>query len=267
MKEGTPLLLPATQQTLDWARHAIGEDLVLRRVISLPNEARAMLVRSHPPRGACEIRLAEPEQPFVQHLVTHEVGHLVRLYQVAEPERLMPVIRQSSSTLSNLMAADSARLVGSGMLPEAATRLARSRYATLIFRLGSYPADLRIEQWIHDRFPRLRSLQERSLSVDISRVHGFLQPNATPSVSAATYRPTAAIAAARAYHAAALFNRPVLADPFIRSDVAELGKELVQLALTREDQGHRSDMAAVDAWAERLRIRGWFEWQPHVASL
>jgi hypothetical protein len=71
----------------------------------------------------------------------------------------------------------------------------------------------------------------------------------------------------QAVQVADLFHRSDLLNPFRQHGLEEPGRRLVELALSPADEGHRSDMAATDAWARELGVSGWFEWKPYEASL
>ena len=45
-----------------------------------------------------------------------------------------------------------------------------------------------------------------------------------------------------------------------------LGEMLARNVLDGPDQGHRSDMAATNRWAEELGLTGWFKWQTFQES-
>src|SRR4051812_21573390 len=82
---------PDAKKALALARRHAGKAPVLRRVKDLPGEARAMLVRPLIAGRPYEIRVGRGQERFLDHLVAHEVGHLVRLHRVPEEARLLPV--------------------------------------------------------------------------------------------------------------------------------------------------------------------------------
>jgi hypothetical protein len=95
-------------------------------------------------------------------------------------------------------------------------------------------------------------------------------PSLRPQVEALTpptiYRATMAMNAAQAHHVAELYSLPRLTKPFERNGFGSAGRELASVVLDRQDDGHRSDMRAVNQWASRLGLSGWFEWRLMDAS-
>jgi hypothetical protein len=83
-------LEPDAQRVLRLATRLVGRPPVITRKPHLPGDVRGMLVRPLNPRKPYEIHFARGQERFVDHIVAHEVGHIVRLPQVPEPERLMP---------------------------------------------------------------------------------------------------------------------------------------------------------------------------------
>jgi hypothetical protein len=226
-----------------------------------------MLVRPRRPRQPYEIHVARGEERSIDHLVAHEVGHLVRLHQVPEDERLVAVAT-----------AESRRRAAEQIAPELITALMRGIpddalpgaftlwFTGVCTQLTSFPADLRIEQWIHDRFVGIRPVQRRSLVEEVHRCAPAFLPEVAALTPPTIYRATMAMNAAQAHHVAELYSLPELRRPFEVSGYATVGSRLAHLALDPEDHGHRSDMAATNAWADELAIPGWIAWQRPSAS-
>jgi hypothetical protein len=133
-------------------------------------------------------------------------------------------------------------------------------------QLASFPADLRIEAWIHSRFPGLRAVQRRSLLVEVHRAMPSFLPAAIAFTPPTVYRATMAMNAAQAFHVAELFGAPALMAPFERHQFADQGRRLARAVLDLEDEGHRSDVSAVTAWAHELGLSDWYEWRPYTGT-
>lgn len=254
---------PDAQRALRLATRLVGKTPVVVRKPQLPNEVRGMLVRPLNPRKPYQIQLARGQERFLDHIATHEVGHLVRLYQVPEEERLMPVSTAANRRRAIHQIVDEIIPLQRRGIPESALpTLFDGWYKGVCSQLASFPADLHIEAWIHREFPGLRPVQRRSLFLEVQR--GF--PAFAPEVAALTpptmYRATMAMNAAQALHVAELYRAPDLALPYHNAGFAEVGLRLAEIALQPPDEGHRSDMVAVARWADKLRLEGWISWQP-----
>lgn len=258
---------PEVAEVLRIGRKLTGKQPALKRERNLPGDARAMLTRPKAPHRPYEIRYARGQQRFLPHLIAHEVGHLVRLYQVEEEERLMPASTpETRRTAAEALAPGLVNLLTLGLPEEAIPQLFDMWLQGLGPQLANFPADLRIEAWIHEHFPGLRSIQERSLIAEVNRCAPLLQPEASRLTPAVIYFPTMAMNAAQAYHVAELYRRPELMVPFDQYGFGDKGRYLARLALDAQDLGHRSDMAATNAWAQDLGLTGWYEWLRYEGS-
>ena len=258
---------PEVRQVLDLARRLTGKEPILKRVPRLPNDARAMLVRPETSRNPHEIHFVRGEERVIGHLIAHEVGHLVRLYQVPEDERLMPAVTPDSRRrAAEQILPELASLLYRGVPEDALVELFDPWYQSLCTQLASFPADLRIEAWIRERFSALRRVQQRSLLEEAGRALPLLQPEAAALTPPTIYRANMAMNAAQAWQIAEFYSAPSIMEPFERHGFSSVGKRLAHMVLDRNDEGHRSDMQAVNEWADELRLSGWFEWQPYTGS-
>jgi hypothetical protein len=83
---------PEVRKTLVHAQRLTGKEPVIKEVPLLPGDVKAQLVRPHIPGRPYEIQVARGQERVIEHLITHEVGHIARLHQVPEEERLAPAI-------------------------------------------------------------------------------------------------------------------------------------------------------------------------------
>ena len=157
-------------RVLPLAERLSGRPPRIQRALSLPNDVRAMLVHPTTPQRPCEIRYAKGQELVLEHLIAHEVGHIVRLHQVPEAERLMPVMSaQSRWHAVEQITGELAPLEHQGLSAEQVVALFVMWHEALCTQLGSFPADLRIEAWVHEQFPGLRPIQRRSLLEEVAR--------------------------------------------------------------------------------------------------
>lgn len=268
MKERLPHQVRGeVQQVLQEARRVIGKEPGLRRVDDLPHGTRAMLHRRSSPGRPWEILYRKGEEPVLGHLIAHEVGHLVRLHRVPEAERLMAAaISETRERAARQLLPELAVLLAQGFPGELLPAEFDRWYAAIVGQVVYGPTDLRIEQWVSNRFSKLHTVQRRSLLEEVSRNAPLLEPAVVRMTSPTIYRAQMAMNAAQACHVARLFQRPEVIEPFKTHGLADAGERLVQMVFEAPDEGHRSDMAAANRWAKELNLAGWFEWQPLEVS-
>jgi hypothetical protein len=242
------------QRALRLATRLAGKQPIITRVPTIAGEARARLIRPLQAKRPYEIEFARGQERVLDHLVAHEVGHIERLHRVPEEERLFAVAT-----------AQNRRRAAEQIAPEILARLGRSVpdellmgffeiwYQGVCTQLASFPADLRIEQWVHDSYPGIRELQRRSL---IQEVHRSF-PGFAPEVIALT-PPT--------IFRATMDGMPELVAPFEAHEFAAMGSYLSERVFGAADEGHRSDMAATNDWAQAVTLAGWITWQQPAAS-
>ncbi len=203
----------------------------------------------------------------MEHVIAHEVGHIVRLFQVPEAERLQPSITPETRTkAAEQIIQELVALTEVGVPTEIIPDLFGNAYEGLCSQLASFPADLRIEQWIYDRFPGLRRVQQRSLTQEVERSFPLFDPGHRLLTAPTIWQAQMAMNAAQAWQVSMMFNKPELLTLFQRYSLGIPGRNLARMVLDEPDEGHRSDMAAVGQWAEELGLVGWFDWAPYQGS-
>jgi hypothetical protein len=253
---------PDAKRALELARRLAGKQPDLKRVQGIPGGARAQLIRTLKRKQPYEIHFARGQERTLDHLVAHEVGHIVRLHQVPEEERVLAVATAENRRIAaSQIAPEMVVRPGTAVPEDIYPRLFETWFSGVCTQLASFPADLRIEQWIHDRFPGLRPLQRSSLINEVHRSFPGFSVEVFAETPPTVLEATMAMNAAQAHHVAELYDLPELLGPFDVHHFSAIGAWLAHLALAPEDQGHRSDVATTNAWATQLNLDGWIGWQ------
>src|SRR5690349_2372693 len=87
---------PSVQKGLQVARRLSGVLPRVRWVDALEGGIHAELVRPPRPGQPYDIVLAREQASIAEHLILHEIGHLVRLHQVPPAERLQALLTPAS---------------------------------------------------------------------------------------------------------------------------------------------------------------------------
>ncbi len=260
-------LHPDVQQALQEAQRLTGHTPVIKRVEHLPHDTHAVLKPPVTTRQPYEIQYLCAQERLLNHLIVHEVGHIVRLHQVPETERLHTVLTPDArTTMARQVIRDLTPLLDAGLPEETAVELISDWHEGVATQLTNFPADLRIEQWIHDRYPGLRRVQERSLVEEVHRSYPLLSPVIAALTPRVVYQATMAMNAAQAVHVSSLYRHPELLTPFTQHGWHERGQHLARLVFDVPDAGHRSDMTTTNAWARTLTLTGWFDWQTYTSA-
>lgn len=128
-----------------------------------------------------------------------------------------------------------------------------------LMQLRSLPVGMRIDQWIRDTIPVLRSQQEET----IAEIQQQNLEATTRAIGRLTVpRHLAATNAAHALFADRLLGREWYAIPYRAMGLTDDGQRLLSL-LDDVPPDPRHDRELIDRWAGALGMRGWYRWAPY----
>lgn len=205
---------------------------------------------------------------ITRHYILHELGHIVRMLKAPRQERLYA--GQPSENVNkaskDLQAEIDRFLHARGMPKEQFPEIFQTLYSSLVNILVNFPMDIRVEQWIHDTFPSVRTTQNSFLKQEVKNAEDSFNDTITSEAFPSTMYRHKAMIAARAVHIASLCEDTSILEPFANPKIMQLGERLVQIILAPVDEGNRSDMRAIDNWAKELNMDGWYQWVRHGES-
>jgi hypothetical protein len=143
--------------------------------------------------------------------------------------------------------------------------MVRLWYEGVVYQLTKMPPDIMIDKWLHDEYPELRPIQLSSLIRQ--------RQEAVQSLAQDTRKFTPE----KIYRVSNIMNYAffkVLEDHFRLDWVAPYhktififdGSALAKMTQKEYVNNHSGDRAMIDAWAERLDMKTWFEWKPLAVS-
>lgn len=165
-------LHPETQKALKLAHRLSGKASLFKWVDDLPHNTRGVVKRPPVPNRPYEIWWRKGVERVLNHLITREVGRIVRLHRVPEVERLAPFISVEAREFAAEQLADNGELdslLQDGQSPETLGEMMQDWHEAIAEQVADGPVDLRIEQRIFDHFPGLRTVQGRSLAEEVAR--------------------------------------------------------------------------------------------------
>ncbi|GEM_PF-962366 len=255
------------QQLLPLAQRLTGKRPLIIRRETLDNDVKGLLIAPETDNKPWEIHFLKGQERFLEQIIAHEVGHIVRLFQVPQEERLQPAVsKETGIYVVEQLAPELDQLLEQGFPDEVMPEMFNIWYNSLGSQLASFPADLRIEQWIYSNYPGLMAVQERALTQEVQRAFPLFQPENRLLTPPTIFRAQMAMNAAQAWQVANLYKRPDFLVPFREHGFLDAGRHLASLVFDAPDQGHRSDMEAVKTWAKELNLEGWFEWAAYEGS-
>jgi hypothetical protein len=132
-------------------------------------------------------------------------------------------------------------------------------YAGIIKQLTNYPSDIRIEQWLYDEYPELRTSQSQSfkkqfeealagLSTKVENMTPWTILDASNAMNYAFFR-----------YVGTQFNDSSFFRRYDRSGYGSAGNQLLLVQKNSVDN-YAGDIDTVNKWAEIIKLSGWFGW-------
>jgi hypothetical protein len=197
----------------------------------------------------------------VNYLVSHQCGHVLRLFGAEPARRFIPVANRRTMMSCFLEMDEELQRLSAVFSQEKVRKLAMLWYEGVVFQVTRMPPDIMIDKWLYDEYPELREIQLGSLKRQRkAAILGISEDmrKITPS---------------KVYYASNVMNYAyfkVLEDHFHLDFVAPYhstvflydGGSLVRLAELSYVNNHEGDRSMIDQWADRLHMKTWFEWKP-----
>ena len=198
-----------------------------------------------------------PSNEPLDYRVAYQAAYTLRLFQCPEDERFdfMPLVEARAAARE---------LVAGGMPLTDQEQSALAPFSAAVadwalLQLRSLPVGMRIDRWIRDTMPVLRSQQEEA----IAEVQQQNLEATTKAVGRLTVpRHLAATNAAHALFADRLLGKEWFAIPYRAMGLTDDGQRLLSL-LGEVPPDPRHDRELIDRWADALGVRGWYRWTPY----
>lgn len=147
-------------------------------------------------------------------------------------------------------------------------QLGLNLFSMTLSQLRTVPAALAVDRWVHERLPELAGRQEACLRQQCLELEEGLALGMDRRMPPLVLQANRAMDAAYALHAAALLDRPQLAEAYRDSAWEQPARELLDVAASAPAAAADSepDRAVIDAWADTLGISRWYRWAPAAAE-
>jgi len=246
------------KELLDKVKHLTNKDLSIKEE-QLLFDSEVHVARSNEPLHTLQY------SPFYKQHKTHFIvsasKKIIRMYEVEESERYAPGV-ELGRKLPIKEEQDLERRVG-GLQRKDLERLSIFVFHGLARQVSSMPVDLRVEREISLTLTKHSDLQRSYLERQVEDLKPHFLPQVGAFAPSRVYDATSSMNMALALEAADISGIEI---PRIMSSSKHLqkGRELVALLRQIQEPGLKGDRKAVDAWASKLELQGWYEWIRHV---
>lgn len=266
MVEGDKLehlqLLPETKRLLRDVEAQTGHPVAIRSEPAIRERGRAVYVVGYP-ESTRHLVLYDPQHArFLDHLVAHACGHVLR-FAAAPPEgRRVPLLHSEwPSVVVRPMLSTVGQLVRRRVPDEDILDYMRIWYMGTVLELSDLPADMRLERWLWHKYPALHVAQRASLADQALGLVQIAERRVQERTPPAIWLASNAMKYSYLKTIAELLDQPQLLRPFRRTAAERVGEELFQLVARSPYEGLAGDQRLSEEWAWHLGLEGWLEYR------
>ena len=249
-------LRPETMGILQRVEALSGRPVEFKPDSSLSLQATLRMARNGAPAHVLQYR---PSNDALDYWVAYQSGFAVRLFELPPEERF-----DFAGTGRGTEEVEDLLKTGQPLTKADVAEVPRFAQLTLhwsLLNLRSFAIGMRIDQWIADEYPVLKTaqaagidkLQQENLQLLSKRISNLSIPV-----------PLLAPVAACALFADRLLGKSLYAIPYRAAGVLESGQELLKISDSIGSEP-KNDRALVDAWAASIGMTGWYAWTPYKA--
>lgn len=250
-------LYDSVNEIISKVEKSTGKPALLTPVKGMATMAEVKIARKNSDTHRIFYNADSPDE--INHLIGCKCVQIIRTYETPEDQRLMGVAYQENMNNAKMQIE-----AESGVKPELRevlnnNELVSSWVLGVINQVISQPADLVVEKIIYDQYPSLRTLQKTVLEKQFKDYITTLNPKVrdlSPSV---------------VFDASAIMNYVYLRilDDYLGTDFTERTEHVYKrkrseslYGFTTSNTGGNTeqDRIVIDHWAEKLKIRSWYEW-------
>lgn len=260
----TDRLMPETKALLQNIENQTGHQVEVRLDHAIRERGRAIYVVTDP-NSEHHLVLVDPfYEQYLDHLVAHEAGHIIRFAESEPDSRLVPVFTgESVMAWTRQLLPEITSLVAKGLPAHAVGEVMPIWISGMVAQLSDTPSDINIECWIHDELPALRHIQEASLLNQIQTLHLVMLPSVAAVTPKSVFLASNAINYTLVHEVAAMLRRPDLLRPYRNTKAEEIGDLLLGLVSSGSSSkpSLASEREVSQLWAGQLGFSSWFEWR------
>lgn len=250
-------LYDSVYEIFNQVQNRTGKPVILNPVKGMQTMAEVKIARKDSDSHRIFYNSESPEE--INHLIGCKCIQIIRTYETPEEQRLMGVAYQENINNAKMQIE-----AESGVKPELRevlnnNELVSSWILGVINQVISQPADLVVEKIIFDDYPDLRKLQKTVLEKQFKDYITTLNPQVrdlSPTV---------------VFDASAIMNYVYLRilDDYLGTDFTvrtehvykrRKSEALYEFTKTNTGGNTEQDRMVIDYWAEKLKVRSWFEW-------
>lgn len=246
-------LLPSVRDIIERVKEVSGKDVLFRPAPDQLVPATSKIARAGMPSHIIKY---QPKMTHrINHLTAHECGHILRTMEADPAIRVVPV----SDSQTRAVAVKALGNELSHLAEAMRKKMLDIWVGGLITQVTSLPACVRIERWLHEKYPALRDEQRSYLDEDVRRTLQGVSKKVERITPKTIFRISNAITYAYLRGLEPVTGKDLRKHFSGRSAIVTTGIQLYDL-LGEEDTGYAGDLSVTNEWARILKISDWFAW-------
>jgi len=195
----------------------------------------------------------------IDHIIAHECGHIIRLFEASPSERLIPFLSSKNfeSAMSDMRA--DIETISKVISKSKVEHLSEMLFKGVIMQLTNQPVDLKIEEWIYNEYPGLREFQKLSFQSQLKEALGGLNKDVKAITPSKIYEASHSMNYAY-FNALAKKTKFDLDSAYDNFEFEDKGRLLIEIMGKYEDN-FDGDVRRIDDWAKILNLSSWYEWK------
>lgn len=142
---------------------------------------------------------------------------------------------------------------------------ARAMIGQIVTQARSYPVGIRVDTWLRENLPGLRSQQDSEIRSQLAENQRALAPETRGKFPKGIVEANTSMNAAFAIHWAGVWDEPRFTIPFIALGYKEPAEKLLA-ALSRFPEDESGDRRLVAHWADLVGLSGAFHFTPQIQA-
>lgn len=250
-------LIPETREILKNV-----EEMTKKKFKFIPNSKITSHAKLKMARNDMEHHIVyykEVSSQNINHIIAHECGHIIRLFEVTSSERLIPF--SSSKNFESAMTDIRKDIDGiSKVMPNSKLeQLIEMLFKGIIMQLTNQPVDLKIEEWIYNKYPGLREFQKISFQFQLKEAIGGLNKDVRAITPSKIYEASHSMNYAY-FNTLARKTKFILDGSYNNFEFEDKGRMLLEV-LEKYEDNFDGDVRRIDDWAKILNLSSWYEWK------
>lgn len=250
-------LIPETKEILEKV-----ECLTEKKFKFIPNNEITSHAKLKMARNGIEnhiIYYKEGASQSINHIIAHECGHIIRLFEASPSKRLIPFLSSKNfeSAMSDMRA--DIENISKVMTKPKVEHLIEMLFKGLVMQLTNQPVDLKIEEWIYNEYPGVREFQKISFQSPLQEASGGLIEDVRKITPSKIYEASHSMNYAY-FNVLAKKTKFDLDSAYDDFEFENKGRLLLEV-LDKYENNFGGDLKRINDWANILSLSSWYEWK------